>query len=78
MSKVRTFKSQVDNVNTGLTTSEFIVVTPNQYHEIQENYIQMSMPRVLYFNWLVPYGVFNGDIQDSNLSSSVVIFELSK
>lgn len=50
MSKVRTFKSQVDNVNTGLTTSEFIVVTPNQYHEIQENYIQMSMPRVLYFN----------------------------
>lgn len=74
MSKVRTFKSQVDNVNTGLTTSEFIVVTPNQYHEIQENYIQMSMPRVLYFNWLVPYGVFNGDIQDSNLSSSVVIF----
>ena len=78
MSKVRTFKSQVDNVNTGLTTSEFIVVTPNQYHEIQENYIQMSMPRVLYFNWLVPYGVFNVDIQDSNLSSSVVIFELSK
>ena len=74
MSKVRAFKSQVDNVNTGLTTSEFIVVTPNQYHEIQENYIQMSMPRVLYFNWLVPYGVFNGDIQDSNLSSSVVIF----
>lgn len=74
MSKVRTFKSQVNNVNTGLTTSEFIVVTPNQYHEIQENYIQMSMPRVLYFNWLVPYGVFNGDIQGSNLSSSVVIF----
>ena len=74
MSKVWTFKSQVNNVNTGLTTSEFIVVTPNQYHEIQENYIQMSMPRVLYFNWLVPYGVFNGDIQDSNLSSSVVIF----